>query len=107
MKYGWQSENFLINIPAVLSNIYFVKLQKKLSISVPLQVVNLVGTFAGVQTGREDGSETGSVTEGTKWRTKIFASLTPDSMDKVESNKILIEFMEKSMITMIEVYGCQ
>ena len=37
-------ENFLINIPAVLSNIYFVKLQKKLSISVPLQVVNMVGT---------------------------------------------------------------
>ena len=34
---------FFINIPAVLSNIYFVKLQKKLSISVPLQVVNLVG----------------------------------------------------------------
>ena len=36
-------QNFFINIPAVLSNIYFVKLQKKLSVSVPLQVVNLVG----------------------------------------------------------------
>ena len=34
---------YFIKIPAVLSNIYFVKLQKKLSISVPLQVVNLVG----------------------------------------------------------------
>ena len=28
-----------MNIPAVLSNIYFAKLEKKLSISVPLQVV--------------------------------------------------------------------
>ena len=33
----------LINIPAVLSKMRFVKLQKKLSIRVPVLVVNLVG----------------------------------------------------------------
>ena len=35
--------NVFINIPAVLCNERFGKLQKKLSISVPVHVVNLVG----------------------------------------------------------------
>ena len=34
---------FLIKIPAVLSNVYLVSVQKKLSISVPFRSENLVG----------------------------------------------------------------
>ena len=37
------STNVFVNIPAVFCNICFVKLQTKLSISVPVHVVNLVG----------------------------------------------------------------
>ena len=51
---------FFINIPAVLSNIYFVKLQKKLSISVPLQVVNLVGRVIWGEETKRGKSETQS-----------------------------------------------
>ena len=43
IKYGWWSENRLVNIPAVFSNIDLWSLQNKLPIRVPVVLVNLVG----------------------------------------------------------------
>ena len=43
IKYGWWSENFLINIPAIFCCPECFNLQKKLSINVALNLLNLVG----------------------------------------------------------------
>ena len=43
IKHGWWSENLLVSIPAVLSRTDLLSLQKKLSIKVPVILVNLVG----------------------------------------------------------------